>query len=146
MSVAVAMVEPQYEINVGYVARIMKNFGCNDLYFVSPRFSNIGDALRYSTHGKNILESAREISLGQLREKFDVLVATTALSGTSRLNVNREAIDPARLAKVISITRDKKNFCIILGRESSGLNNDELAICDLVINIDTKTRYKTMNI
>jgi len=139
MSVAVAMVEPQYEINVGYVARVMKNFGCNNLYFVSPRFNNIGDALRYSTHGKNILESASEISLGQLREKFDVLVATTALSGTSRLNVNREAIDPARLAEVISITRDKKNFCIILGRESSGLNNDELAICDLVINIDTKT-------
>jgi tRNA C32,U32 (ribose-2'-O)-methylase TrmJ len=39
-----------------------------------------------------------------------------------------------------------RDFCIVLGRESSGLNNEELALCDLVINIDTKTRYRTMNI
>jgi tRNA C32,U32 (ribose-2'-O)-methylase TrmJ len=39
-----------------------------------------------------------------------------------------------------------KDFCILLGRESSGLNNKELAMCDLVALIDTKTKYRTMNV
>jgi tRNA C32,U32 (ribose-2'-O)-methylase TrmJ len=38
MSIAVALVEPQYETNVGYIARIMKNFGYKQLYVINPSF------------------------------------------------------------------------------------------------------------
>jgi tRNA/rRNA methyltransferase len=34
----------------------------------------------------------------------------------------------------------------LLGRESSGLNNEELNMCNLVVTIDTKTNYRTMNV
>jgi tRNA C32,U32 (ribose-2'-O)-methylase TrmJ len=34
----------------------------------------------------------------------------------------------------------------LLGRESSGLNNEELDMCNLVVTIDTKTNYRTMNV
>ncbi len=144
MVIAVALVEPQYHVNVGHVARLMKNFGLKKLYLVKPRFDR-AEAVKYSTHGKDVLAAARIATLAQLRKRFDILIGTTAIPATSRLNVVRESISAEQAARII---RDGagKDFCIVLGRESSGLNNRELALCDLVAVVDTKTRYRTMNI
>ncbi|AFU60088.1 putative RNA methyltransferase [Candidatus Nitrososphaera gargensis Ga9.2] len=144
MVIAVALVEPQYHVNVGHVARLMENFGLKRLYFIKPHFDRV-EALKYSTHGKDVLETAKTATLKQLRKKFDILIGTTAIPATSRLNVLREATGAEQIAKIIH-SGDGKNFCIVLGRESSGLNNEELAMCDLVVIIDTKTKYRTMNI
>jgi tRNA/rRNA methyltransferase len=145
MSIAVALVEPQYETNVGYVARIMKNFGYNQLYVINPGFDREKAAI-FATHGKDILESSKISTLEELKEKFDVLVGTTALPAYSRLNILRNSIDAMRLSEIIKNVGIEKDFCIVLGRESSGLNNRECEMCDLVVTIDTKTDYKTMNI
>src|SRR5919198_4344736 len=131
MVVAVALVEPLYHVNVGHVARLMKNFGLRKLYFVKPHFDRM-KAVKYSTHGKDVLLAAKTITLTQLRNKFDVLIGTTAIRATSRLNVLRAGIGPEKMARIIR-DRSTKNFCIMLGRESSGLNNKELALCDLVV-------------
>jgi TrmH family RNA methyltransferase len=145
MVIAVAFIEPQYEINVGYVARIMKNFGFEQMYITNPRF-NEEDAARFSTHGKDILASAKIVTLKELRKTFDVLVGTTALSAYSRLNVLRDSISAVQLSEIIKETESEKDFCLVIGRETSGLNNRELEICDLFVVIDTKSEYKTMNI
>jgi tRNA/rRNA methyltransferase len=142
--IAVALIEPQYPINVGHIARLMKNFGLKRLYFVKPHFDK-AEAVKYSTHGKDVLAIAETVTLNKLRKKFDVLVGTTAIRSISRLNILRESINAEQMARIIHEGRSK-NFCIILGRESSGLNNKELALCDLVAMIDTKTKYKTLNI
>ena len=138
------MVEPRGHVNVGHVARLMKNFGLKKLYFVKPGFDRI-EAVKYSTHGKDVLASAKTITLRQLRKRFDVIIGTTAIRATSRLNVLRETIGPEQMAKIINDAREK-DFCILLGRESSGLKNMELAMCDLVALIDTMTKYRTMNV
>lgn len=41
MDLKVILVEPLYEANIGYVARVMKNFGVKDLYIVNPQ-TNVG--------------------------------------------------------------------------------------------------------
>jgi TrmH family RNA methyltransferase len=144
MTITVAIVEPQYHVNVGHIARLMKNFGLKRLYFVKPHFDK-AEAVKYSTHGKDVLAAARTVTLKQLRKKFDVLIGTTAIRATSRLNILRESIGTEQMARIIHDSSGK-DFCIVLGRESSGLNNEELALCDLVVNIDTKTKYRTMNV
>jgi tRNA/rRNA methyltransferase len=144
MAVAVALIEPQYPVNVGHIARLMKNFGLKSLYFVRPHFDKV-EAIKYSTHGKDVLVAAKTVTLRQLRKKFDVLIGTTAIRATSRLNVLRESINAEQIAKIIH-DASTKDFCILLGRESSGLNNEELEMCDLVVTIDTKTKYRTMNV
>lgn len=144
MVVAVALIEPQYHVNVGHVARLLKNFGLRRLYFVKPHFDR-AEAVKYSTHGKDVLAAAKTVTLKQLRKKFDVLVGTTAIRATSRLNVLRESIGAEQMARIIH-DGNSRDFCIVLGRESSGLNNEELALCDLVVNINTKTKYTTMNV
>jgi tRNA/rRNA methyltransferase len=144
MIVAVALIEPQYPINVGHIARLMKNFGLKTLYFVRPYFDK-AEAAKYSTHGNDILVSAKTVTLRQLTKKFDVLIGTTAIQATSRLNILRESISAEHLARIIHGS-STKDFCILLGRESSGLNNEELKMCNLVVTIDTKTNYRTMNV
>ena len=144
MAVAVTLIEPQYPINVGHIARLMKNFGLKSLYFVRPHFDK-AEAAKYSTHGNDILIAAKSVTLSQLRKKFDVLIGTTAIQATSRLNILRESINAEQLAKIIHDS-STKDFCILLGRESSGLNNEELELCNLVVTIDTKTNYRTMNV
>jgi tRNA/rRNA methyltransferase len=144
MIVAVALIEPQYPVNVGHIARLMKNFGHKSLYFVSPHFDN-AEAAKYSTHGYDILLSSKTVTLSWLKKEFDMLIGTTAIQGTSRLNILRESINAEQLARIIHDS-STKNFCILLGRESSGLNNEELELCNLVVTIDTKTSYKTMNV
>jgi tRNA/rRNA methyltransferase len=144
MAVAVTLIEPQYPVNVGHIARLMKNFGLKGLYFVRPHFDK-AEAAKYSTHGNDILIAAKTVTLSQLRKKFDVLIGTTAIQATSRLNILRESINAEQLAKIIHDS-STKDFCILLGRESSGLNNEELKLCNLVVTIDTKTNYRTMNV
>jgi TrmH family RNA methyltransferase len=144
MTVGVALIEPQYPINVGHIARLMKNFGLKSLYFVRPHFDK-AEAIKYSTHGKDVLVAAKTVTLRQLRKRFDVLIGTTAIRATSRLNILRQSISAEQIAKIIH-DASTKNFCILLGRESSGLNNEELEICDLIVTIDTKTKYRTMNV
>jgi tRNA/rRNA methyltransferase len=144
MTVEVALIEPQYPINVGHIARLMKNFGLKSLYFVRPHFDK-AEAIKYSTHGKDVLIAAKTVTLRQLRKRFDVLIGTTAIRATSRLNILRQSISAEQIAKIIH-DASTKDFCIMLGRESSGLNNEELEICDLIVTIDTKTKYRTMNV
>jgi tRNA/rRNA methyltransferase len=85
------------------------------------------------------------VTLSELRKKFDILIGTTAIQAISRLNILRESISAEQLAKIIHGS-STKDFCILLGRESSGLNNEELELCNLVVTIDTKTNYRTMNV
>jgi tRNA/rRNA methyltransferase len=144
MTIAVTLIEPQYPVNVGHIARLMKNFGLKSLYFVRPHFDKT-QAAKYSTHGNDILIAAKSVTLSQLRKKFDVLIGTTAIPASSRLNILRGSINAEQLAKII-YDSSTKDFCILLGRESSGLNNKELKLCNLVVTIDTKTNYRTMNV
>lgn len=144
MPIAVALIEPQYHINVGHIARLMKNFGLKQLYMVNPHYDK-EEAIRYATHGKDILMRTKIITLKQLRKKFDILIGTTAIPATSHLNVLRESITPEQMAKIIHDT-DGRDFCIVLGKESAGLRNEELSVCNLVCIIDTRTDYRTMNV
>jgi tRNA/rRNA methyltransferase len=138
------MVEPQYHVNAGHVARLMKNFGLSDLYFIGPRF-DAEEAIRYAMHGSDVLARSKTITLGALRKKFDFIVGTTAIGATSSLNVLRESVGADQLAEIVNEARGK-SFCLVLGREASGMKNTELAVCDLVCIIETKTRYRTMNV
>jgi tRNA/rRNA methyltransferase len=146
VTLSIALTEPQYHVNVGHVSRLMKNFGLRRLYLIRPSFDAF-EAIKYSTHGKDILESASELrSIEQLRNSFDILIGTTAIHSASRLNILRVRTYPEEMARVINESKNSRKICLLLGRESSGLTNKELELCDMVVGIDTRTTYKTMNI
>ena len=145
MPIGIVLVEPRHPINVGYVARIMKNFGFSKLFLVDPIFDP-EEARRFAMHGHGILESAIATDFQQLRRDSRLLIGTTALRSSRRLNVLRDAISAVHLADIIDDLPKKDNILVVIGREASGLTNYELRMCDIVVAIETGTEYNTMNI
>ena len=59
MKLRAVLVGPEYQLNVGSVARVMANFGQHELYIVSPACDPKGfEAVKYAKHAKEILENA----------------------------------------------------------------------------------------
>lgn len=139
---SVTLVGPEYPINVGYTARLLKNFGISRLYLVAPRF-DMKVAMVYAAHGADVLENAEILDIKELRKRHDLLVATTAIAASRRTNVNRLSLPPEEIFDYISTS---KAATLVLGRDTTGLRNEELAQCDIVTTITTGTHYRTLNV
>jgi TrmH family RNA methyltransferase len=138
----VAMVEPRFGLNIGYVARTMKNFGAGRLFIVG-RSDVPRSAFRFASHGVDVVRSAEYVSLRALREQFDLLVGTTAITGKSGRNPVRKTVTLDRMA---SLGVDPARVAIVLGRDTTGLTADELSACDMVLHVPTGTSYPTLNV
>ncbi len=143
----VAFVEPRFSMNVGYVARVMANFGLRDLVIVtgSKRLKPMAKtAIKYSSHGHLILESSRVLkTLEELRREKGVLAATTAQVARRPSKIERKALSPEEFAE---ITLSRSDVALVLGRDTTGLTNEELAMCDVVVHVQTWSDYPTLNI
>ncbi len=74
--ISIVLVEPLYEGNVGFTARVMKNFGFDRLVLVNP--CALGDeAFMRASHARDVLDSARRMTLDDVYREFDFVVATT---------------------------------------------------------------------
>ena len=63
MSLTIVLVEPAGPLNVGSVARVMKNFGLRRLVLVNPQCDRLGrEALQMAIHARDLLEEAIEVA------------------------------------------------------------------------------------
>jgi tRNA/rRNA methyltransferase len=139
---SVTLVGPEYPINVGYTARLIKNFGISKLYLIEPRFDRKVASV-YAAHGADVIESSEVIDFDELRRRHNLLVATTAVSATKRANVERLSLSPEEVVEYASSSRSTS---LVFGRDTTGLRNDEIARCDVVTTVSTGTRYRTLNV
>ncbi len=142
MRITVALVEPMYEINVGHIARVMANFGFNKLLLVNPKF-DLNEARKYASHGYHVLKDARTCCFEDLK-KFDYLIGTTAVFNVSSTNVLRSTVSPRFMAE--AVRRLSGSICIVFGRDTTGLRNEELEQLDIIVSIYTSSTYPTLNI
>ncbi len=141
-SFSVILVEPKYEGNVGSVARVMKNFGFNELMLVNPPPLD-KKARAMSMHGRDVLENAKIFgSLNDAREEIDFLVATSSVIGADK-NQLRTPVFPEYLHKTASL---KGRVGLVFGREDYGLYNTEIKLCDLLVSIPANETYPTLNL
>lgn len=141
--ISVILIEPEKEENIGRVARVMKNFGYANLTLVAPKCNHLGNkAKALASHASDILQKARVVEKDSLGE-FDYLVGTTAVLGADS-NVTRLPLLPRDAATLLAGKNAK--IALIFGRESSGLTNEELMQCDMLITIPTAKNYSTMNL
>ncbi|MCD6455948.1 MAG: RNA methyltransferase [Methanophagales archaeon] len=154
MEIRTILVEPKNEENIGAVARVLKNFGCSALYLVNP--ADIGDkAVSVASHAYDVLRTSEIVgSIEEAIENSVIVVGTTSKYGIS---VNRHLripfFSPQQLKeKVKRIGEDKgkdnssKVVSILFGREDTGLKNEELMLCDIVVCIPTSLEYPVMNL
>ena len=83
MLLKVIIVDPKYQLNVGYIARVSENFGVEKLVFVKPRANILGKkAIMFSKHGVGLLRNANIVeSLSYFGGVFSVMI--DSLSGFS---------------------------------------------------------------
>ena len=137
-----ALVEPQYPVNLGHVARLVKNFGVRRLYLIDPK-ADMSVATVYAAHASDVLENARKVTFRQLRRENQLLVATTAVRAVKGSNVIRRTVRPDRVGELVGRA---KTAALVFGRDTTGLTNEEIAMCDVTTVIDTGTRYRTLNL
>ena len=140
MKPSVAMVRPKHPENIGAVARVMANFGVEELILVQ---GGVGaESYKLARKADRILDNAKNIeSLEYL--KHDLIVGTTARRA-DQYNIRRSYLTPKEFAKIVG---DKKGkMAIVLGPEDDGLSREELEQCDVIVSIPSDSGYPTLNI
>lgn len=136
----IILVEAKKSGNIGAVARVMANFGFDDLILVNPKCKKTSkEAIGRAKHGISVLKKAKVVNRVP---KMDTLIATTAMLGTD-YNIPRSPISPEQLAGIIQPNAD---VGIVFGREGSGLTNEEVLACDFVCTIPSSKKYPTLNL
>lgn len=140
--VSITLVEPKGPVNVGHVARLVQNFGVEKLYLVNPR-ADLSVAAVYASHASKVIDQAIVTTFDSVRRENDLLVATTAVRATKKSNVVRRMAKLDRLHEVLS---SSARSSLVFGRDSTGLTNEELGMCDVTVTIDTGQEYRSLNL
>jgi TrmH family RNA methyltransferase len=140
--VSVTLVGPKGPVNVGHVARLVSNFGAEKLYLVEPKV-DISVAAVYASHASAVLDDAVVTTFEKVRKENELLVATTAVKATKKSNVIRRTIRPDRLYDILS---SAKTSSLVFGRDTTGLTNKEIRVCDVTTTIETAPGYKALNV
>ncbi|HJJ34855.1 MULTISPECIES: RNA methyltransferase [Methanocorpusculum] len=140
----IVLVEPLYEGNIGFAARVMKNFGFHNMVLVNPPKLTMECTAR-SSHAKDVLENAERITLEEVFARSDLCIATTG--GLSKSVSNPMRMPYYSVAELREMIKGiDGRIAILFGRENWGLNNEEIARCDIVCTIPTSDEYPILNI
>lgn len=142
--VRIVLVEPAGALNVGSIARVMKNMGLDALWLVNPQFDLGSDryaraARDMAVHGQEILEGAVIVDeLPQALADCQRAIATTGRSDTK--------VEPPASALEWLVQPNAETVAIVFGREDRGLTNDELALCQRNVQIPVSASYPSLNL
>ena len=144
--VSVAVVDAETPGNVGTIARAMKNFGVSELLLVDPpELDPDGEAYGFAGQAReDILPSAREVEFDDLVENYHTVGCTAITNEDATKHVRYPFRTPRELGD--SLQGVDTDTCIVFGRESVGLENEELARLDEICAIPASEGYPVLNL
>jgi tRNA/rRNA methyltransferase len=142
-NVIIVLVEPAGPLNVGSVARVMKNFGLSKLILVNPQCDcSCFDAIKMAVHGQDILASA--VIVDTLPQALQGCVRAIATIG--RDYSGEIPLENPRTALPWLLETLEKPVALIFGREDRGLTNEELNYAHKLVFIPTSPEYPSLNL
>ena len=143
--VSIVLVRPQFDGNIGAVARSMMNFGFLDLRIVG-RGPNWSEEVRNrAKHAQSVLDNAKFFDDIESAVKDSSLVVGTSGKREKGSKISfRHFLNPDDLP--IMLENLDGNITIVFGPEGKGLLNSELRLCDLLLTIPTWPGYPIMNL
>jgi len=137
------LVELKHEGNVGAIARVMKNFGFQELRLVNCQVGE--EARKRAMHANDILANALHYkTFDEAIEDFSIVVGTSGVASEKERHYLRHPLSPEEFLERYS--KFKGKIGLVFGREDFGLLNEELAKCDVLIHIETSEEYPIMNV
>jgi len=144
MDLAIVLVRPREEGNVGSAARAMANMGLARLILVEPAAALGEIASRFAVGAGHVLAAAeRAPSLDAALAPFARVVGTTS-ARDRRLAV--PLLAPRELPALLAADPPGTPAALLFGPEVGGLTNDELARASAVVNIPCSPRQPTLNL
>lgn len=140
--VFVVLVRPENDVNVGAVARVVRNTGLAGLRLVRPGDWRTVASWRSAKGAHQVLEQA---------QVFDDLAAAVApaayvaaLSG--RPEPGRPVLDVRDMAAELASLPPAQEACLVFGPEAHGLGHDELAACGRIARIPSHHEQPSLNL
>ena len=142
---AIILANPQLPENIGFIARIMKNFELDDLRLVNPRdgWPNRKAGI-IAVGGLDIIEKARVYD--NMKDALEGLEDIYACSGRLR-KLNKPCYNLKEHIEDIKETlTPESKVGLMYGSEKSGLTNDEIIHAKKIINITANEEYPILNL
>jgi tRNA (cytidine32/uridine32-2'-O)-methyltransferase len=145
-TVSVAVVGGETPGNVGTIARAMKNFGLSELLLVDPPdLDPDGEAYGFAGQAReDVLPDAREVRFEDLVGDYHTVGCTAITNEDATKHVRYPFVTPRELAA--ELRGVDAEVCLVFGRESVGLTNDELARLDRICAIPAAGSYPVLNL
>lgn len=134
----IVLVEPSHPGNIGAVARAMKTMQHSELRLVNPKEFPSTIASARASNATDILDNAKCFS------SLDSAIADCNLV-LALSNRKRTLTWPVFSPKQV-IEKYNNKICLVFGRESTGLTNEELNVCHGQITIPTNPDYQSLNL
>ena len=142
--IEIVLVAPLYEGNVGFAARVMKNFGFTRLVLIDSCPLGM-EADARAAHARDVLKNAEVCTIEDVFARSNIVVATTgAVSKSVCTPMRMPFFTPKELREHIK-TLDGR-ISILFGRENWGLNNEEVKRSDIICTIPTSEDYPILNL
>ncbi|MGA2121317.1 MAG: RNA methyltransferase [Methanoregula sp.] len=140
----IVLVAPIYEGNVGFTARVMKNFGFSHLVLIDP--CPLGEeAKARASHAQDVLKAAETCTIEDVFARSNIVIATTGIVSKSVCHSMRMPFySPRELRERVKEVDGR--ISILFGRENWGLNNEEVKRSDMICTIPTAEEYPILNL
>jgi tRNA/rRNA methyltransferase len=140
--IKIVLVEPIGALNIGSIARVMKNMSLTNLVLVNPKCDPVGEEARQmAVHAQDILDNVVIAdSLPTALQGCQRAIATTARSRAlpTELEAPRDALPWLIEANTTS--------ALIFGPEDRGLSNQELNYGQRFVGIPSNPTYPSLNL
>ena len=128
--------------NIGAAARAMKTMGLSRLYLINPRYFPDAQATAMAAGADDVLANAQVCST--LDEALHGVVMVAGMSVRVR-DISQEVLAP-REAMPLLMQQTRQQVALLFGTEMSGLTNEELARCQLMVRIPVNPDYTSLNL
>ncbi len=143
-NITIVLNKPKYPGNVGSVARCARNMGIEKISVVENRDLALEEMRQMATHfAAGIVDRIQHFDrLDEALARFHYIVGTTSRRGSARGPV----VSPREMAaRLVDISQDNK-VALLIGPEDTGLSNDDLRFCHLLVTIPTSKHNKSINL
>lgn len=142
---AVLLVRPQLGENIGAAARAMMNFGLRDLRLVAPRDGWPNPAAEaMAASATSILDDAKVFD--STADAVGDLVHVWATTARQRYMLKPSQTPRHAAARMREVAQRGEPCGILFGPERSGLENDEVALADTLINVPANPEMSSLNL
>ncbi|MGJ3248404.1 MAG: RNA methyltransferase [Elainellaceae cyanobacterium] len=146
--IRIILVEPAGSLNVGSIARVMKNMGLHQLTLVNPHCDPLSaDAFQMAVHADDVLRSAEVVpTLPDALVGCQRAIATTSRDRALDMPVDHPQPGLRWLLASQVNPATSLDSALIFGPEDRGLSNQELIYAQRCIRIPSNPVYPSLNL